>query len=95
MTYLNETITVADSAIGFTAASLAQARTKYGVEVKRIVCSLADATIRIWENGTPTSSVGHLIDVGDVFAIDGKDVYSFRAIRTGATSGKLSCAYEV
>ncbi len=42
-----------------------------------------------------TASVGTLLEPGDYLAITSREeILNFRAIRTGATSGTLSCAYK-
>lgn len=44
---------------------------------------------------TVTSSVGQLLEPGDTITLtDRQDMLNFRAIRTGATSGQLDCAYK-
>lgn len=96
MIYKNETITVEDSAVGFTTANIDLPEKLYGRWVKQAVFTLAVAQIRMWEDGTdPTSTVGHIINVGDFVVVDGKNAKAFRAIRTGATSGIISVAYEI
>lgn len=43
------------------------------------------------DSGAPTTTVGTLMEIGDVLTLrDIMDVFSFRAIRTGGTSGILS-----
>lgn len=96
MVYKNETITVANSAIGFTTANIDLPEKLYGRSVKQIVFTLAAAQIRIWEDGTdPTSAIGQIININDVVTIDGHNAKQFRAIRTGGTSGIISVAYEI
>jgi len=43
----------------------------------------------------PTTSTGQILNIGDVFVVDGNNARKFRAIRTGSTSGVISAAYEV
>lgn len=96
MVYKNETVTVADSAIGFTVANINLAMKLFGRPIKCVVFTLAVAEIRAWENGVdPTTTTGHIISVGDVVVVDGNNTESFRAIRTGGSSGIISIAYEV
>lgn len=89
-----EQVTVATTAIGFTAASI----TPPGVPMQTMaVCRLETAEIRFRYDGlNPTTSVGVLLEVGDYLTVPGHDLMAnFRAIRTGATSGVLSCHYLV
>lgn len=95
MIYAIETITV-NTSIGFTAAKLAAARIETGRDVKQVTCTVEAAQIRAWENGTaPSSSTGHILNIGDVFIVNGDNASRFRAIKTGTTNGKISCSYEV
>jgi len=81
-----ESITFADSSVGFTATTIRPAG-----DVDMTVCrgKLETAQIRIRYDGTaPSSTVGMLIDVGDILTIRGLPALSaFRGIRTGGTSG--------
>ena len=89
-----EQITVAGTAIGFTAATInvgdghAQANTA--------TCRNETAQIRVTVDGTtPTSTVGTLVEIGDTFQVSSNNAMNlFRAIRTGGTSGKLTCNYS-
>lgn len=89
-----ETITVANTAIGFTAAKLATAENRK--HVYKAFITNATAQIRFCYDGTdPTSTVGHLMEAGDSLVLEGLDNLSkFKAIRTGTTSGVLSVTYE-
>ena len=82
-----ESITVADSAIGLTAA-------KY-LDAEHAEITLETAQIRFRLDGTdPTSSEGHLVEVGDVITLNSAaQIAIFRAIRTGSTSGVLKVTY--
>ena len=82
-----ESITVADSAIGLTAA-------KY-LDAERAEITLETAQIRFRVDGTdPTSSEGHLVEVGDVITLNSAaQISDFSAIRTGNTSGVLKVTY--
>lgn len=64
-----------------------------GVERIFGVCRLETAQIRYTLDGTaPTTTVGTLLNIGDVLEITGTDALrAFRAIRTGADSGVLDC----
>jgi hypothetical protein len=88
-----ENITVADTAIGFTASKLSPAS---GAKPKIIYCTLETAQIRFRYDGTdPTASEGHLMNVGGVLEIDDlTDMLNFKAIRTGGTSATLRCTFE-
>lgn len=83
-----ESITVTNTAIGFTPAKILPSLTAY--------CSLETAQIRFRMDGTnPTSSEGHLMNPGDTIVIDGySSIQKFMAIRTGSTSGVLKCSYR-
>jgi hypothetical protein len=99
MIYKTEMIEV-DTAIGFTAATIASAKTdraKQGLcgDIRRVICVVENDDIRIKLDGdNPTSSTGHLLEVGDGFIVDGSDVVSFRAIRVSGLA-KISASYEV
>jgi len=82
-----ESITVADSAIGLTAA-------KY-LDAEHAEITLETAQIRFRLDGTdPTSSEGHLVEVGDVITLNSAaQIAGFKAIRTGSTSGVLKVTY--
>ncbi len=83
-----ETLTVADTAIGFTAVTYGKARSAF--------LTLATAQIRFFYDGTtPTSTVGHLLEIGQTFQlIDEDEVRNFRGIRTGGTSGVLTATFK-
>jgi len=94
--YANESITVADTAIGFMAAKIDLSTSLYGRSVKRVLVTIETAPIRFTADGTaPTSSIGHLLNIGDVLICDGSDARKFRAIRAGSVSGVIKCTYEV
>jgi len=82
-----ESITVADSAIGLTAA-------KY-LDAEHAEMTLETAQIRFRLDGTdPTSSEGHLVEVGDVITLNSAaQIADFKATRTGSTSGVLKVTY--
>jgi hypothetical protein len=58
-------------------------------------CRLETAQIRFTVDGTtPTSSVGTLLEVGDILPIHTREeLLNFHAIRTGSSSGVLDCTY--
>ncbi|HXG71325.1 MAG TPA: hypothetical protein VNJ04_12035 [Gemmatimonadaceae bacterium] len=87
-----EQVTVAATSIGFTSALINPAGQ---VQANKAVCRVETAQMRFRIDGTaPTAAVGTILDVGDILTLVGNDVLrSFRAIRTGATSGVLSCSY--
>lgn len=87
-----ETITVADTAIGFTATLISQS----GFQANYADCRLDTAQIRFWTNGTdPTTLLGVVLESGDRLYLDKRgDIIRFKAIRTGGTSGVLSCCYN-
>jgi hypothetical protein len=88
----DEQITVANTAIGFTAAKITPSGQ---VQATYALCRLETAEIRYSITmTTPTSSVGTLLEPGDVLVVQGHDVMAvFKAIRTTATSGQLDCSY--
>jgi hypothetical protein len=79
-----ESITVATTAIGITSSLLSPNR-------RRAVLTAETAQMRFRVDGTdPTSSEGHLLEVGDTLELDQQEeMLNFRAIRTGSTSGVL------
>ena len=82
-----ESITVSGSAGGLTTATIA------GMETALITVEAAQVRFRL-DGNNPTSSVGHILEVGDVLEIDSSEamgIVSF--IRTGGTSGTLRCSY--
>lgn len=83
-----ESITVADTAIGLTSAT-------YGTATKAEM-TLETASIRVRKDGTnPASDEGHLLQVGDTISLkSAADLATFKAIRTGATSGVLKVTYS-
>lgn len=84
-----ETVTVGTTAIGVTASS--------GDNVAhRAVMTVETAQIRFRYDGTdPTSTVGHLANVGDRLTLEGRaNIRRFRAIRTGGTSASLMVTVE-
>lgn len=90
-----EQITVTNSAIGFTAAKINNTDGSHPAAVQAS-CRLRTAEVSYTIDGTtPTASVGTLLEVGDTLLLNGPDILNtFRAIRTGATSGQLDCTYS-
>jgi hypothetical protein len=82
-----ESVTVAATAIGFTAGSIA------GENMAFVTAETAQMRWRA--DGTdPTSTEGHVLPVGGSLELHGDTILSnFRAIRTGGTSGVLKCSY--
>jgi hypothetical protein len=89
-----ESVTVANTAIGLTAATYTPR--SGSSQVVRCTMRLETAQVRFRYDGTnPTSSEGTLLEVGEVLTLSGFDfLEDFRAIRTGATSGVLKVACE-
>lgn len=97
VSYINfEQVTVANSSIGFTATKVEPNGTGGTPQATIASCRLETAEIRYQIDGTaPTTTVGTLLEIGDILTVTGHDsIMRFRAIRTGATSGVLSCTYS-
>lgn len=89
-----EQITVAATAIGFSVANVrGYGSNRFAAE--KVIVVVETAQIRWRADGTdPTSSVGHLANVGTVLTFDNRDrIEKFRAIRTGSVSATLSVEY--
>lgn len=94
-TYLAyEQITVAATSIGITATTLQPNGVNTQPQARVGSCRAETGQMRYRVDGVaPTASVGTLIEIGDIVALQGPDVLrNFRAIRTGATSGVLNCS---
>ena len=90
--YNAESITVSNTAIGFTSATISpERRTK----PDKAVFVVETAQIRFTVDGsTPTTTVGFLAQIGDIVTINGEgDIKNFRAIRTGATDATIQPVY--
>ena len=87
-----ESITVANTAIGFTAAIIGSTTDI----VTEVDCTLETAQIRFRVDGTdPTSTEGHILNVGSSIKLTNRaEIAKFKAIRTGAASGALKCSYK-
>jgi hypothetical protein len=91
-----ESITVAATAIGFTAANINNTDGTHQAATQA-VCRLETAQIRWMVDGTTTvtATTGTLLEIGDSIYLTDNDVLNrFRAIRTGSTSGALKCTYS-
>ena len=84
-----ESITVAGTAIGFTAAKAARAN--------RVLVTVETGEIRFRYDGTdPTATEGHRSKSGDVWEILGtQNIKNFKAIRSNTTSSALKVTFEV
>lgn len=93
--YAHESITVSSTAIGFTAANLTKALTLYQRGCSDVLVTVETNPIRFTVDGTtPTSTVGHLLNAGDIYTCDGADAAAFLAIRTGSDA-TIKCTYKV
>ena len=85
----HQTITVSNTAVGFTLS---------GANIERASCSVASNGIRWRADGTdPTSSVGEPAGPDDYtksFYIDGSDINDFKAIRSSGSDAELNVIYE-
>ena len=90
--YDTESITVSNTAIGFTTATIEPGN---GTIPAKAVFAVETAQIRFTVDGTtPTSSVGLLVQVGDIITIKGQsDIQSFRAIRVTSTDATIQPVY--
>lgn len=88
-----ESLTFDDTAggVGFTTSNI----TVGSVEAGKAVFVLEGGQCRFTVDGTTvTTTVGTLIEIGDIVTIDGaSDVKRFKAIRTGSTSGTAFVTY--
>lgn len=88
-----QALTVADTAVGFSVATLADVGT-YGKCFGRL--EVADIRFRI--DGTdPTATEGVLLQENDIIEIEGLgNLQAFKAIRTGLVSGilRIHCSHE-
>ncbi|HVL65731.1 MAG TPA: hypothetical protein VM364_00585 [Vicinamibacterales bacterium] len=82
-----ETLTITDQPTRIAPATITTATGEVARECRG---RLETAQVRYWTSATPTASDGILLEVGDTIVIRGtSNLETFRAIRTGATSGKL------
>lgn len=93
--YAWESVAVANTAIGFTAANITAdiINGNHGPKVASI--SVETAPIRYRIDGTdPDAATGTLLNPGDTVDIIGvNDIKRFKAIRTGATSAAIKVTY--
>ena len=87
-----ESISVTGTAVGFTTETLKPTGDR---SMKGVYVTVETAEVRFRLDGTnPTSTVGHLLQVGDILRLDNiSDMANARFIRTGATSGLLMVSY--
>ncbi len=89
-----EQITVAGTALGFTAGTITPTTGNPPMTYASCRVRTAEISIRL-DGGTPTSSVGQLMEVGDLLTLTSRELLlNFKAIRTGSTSGQLDCWYS-
>jgi len=90
--YNTESITVSNTAIGFTDAIINPERR---IKPIKAVFVVETAQIRFTVDGrTPTSSVGFLTEIGDIVTINGEhNIEKFKAIRTGSTDATIQPIY--
>lgn len=87
-----ESITVAATAVGFTAATITPST--FG-PAQRAVVTVETAQVRYRIDAAPTATVGHILNAGDVLVLEGiNNINSVRFIRTGATNATIMCTYE-
>ena len=91
--FASETLTIAATALAFTAATYAPPGESLDLRVE--TGPLESGQVRYWYDGTaPTATVGQLLEIGDRLVIEGLDsIVGFRAIRTGGVSGSLPITY--
>ena len=89
--YAFETLTIADTAVGFTEATYAEA--DHNVIAHG---TLESGQIRYrYDGSNPTSAVGHLLNIGDEIYLEGYvNISNSKAIRTGSVSGSMQVTYE-
>ena len=87
MAHESVTVDATVGGVGLTATTYLRARKAF--------LTLETAQIRFTLDGTTvTSSVGHLMEVGQILTLENPDeIRNFRAIRTGS-SGTLKVTYE-
>ena len=88
-THAFESITVADTAIGFTTATRDDA-------VEAFV-TVESAAVRFRTDGTdPTAAIGHVLEVGDTLKLKGRDdLQKVKFIRRDGVSATLRVTYLV
>ena len=97
--YDHEELTVAGTAVGFTSSKVTStSNTINSAELVTFSVTCASGTtcpVRfLVDTGTPTSSIGQLVDTGSFVAVYGHvNIVNFRAIRTTSTSATLDAVY--
>lgn len=87
-----ESITVGGSAVGFTAATINPVST--GGPAQRATVTVETNPIRYRIDAAPTSSIGHLLNPGDVLVLEGRsEIKNIQFIATGS-NGTIMCTYE-
>lgn len=99
--YDGEAITIAGTAIGFTASKISPTCTNCPLNVLRAtradcVTESGAAFFRALETGTtPTAAIGKLYAAGTMFTVYGyTNIAAFLAIRTSSTSISMYCTYS-
>ena len=90
-----EQITVAGTAVGFTAATIAPSGAT-NTPATMATVTVETAPVRYRTDGTaPTASVGTLLNIGDRITVWGQgDVAAIQFIRTTGTSATIDCEYS-
>lgn len=85
--YAHETLTISSTAVALTAATYAGARAA--------LITVEDASVRYrFDGGTPTSSVGHVADAGDIITLEtANELVAFKAIRKDGSDATISVSY--
>lgn len=83
----DEALAVSSSSTPLTAATYA------GCNVAFIECQTAAVRFAV-DGGTPTATLGHVLEVGDALTLDSPDqLQKFRAIRRDGADAVLHCSY--
>jgi hypothetical protein len=98
LTALAAGVALAQTAVAYSSISVTGTATAMTTSTayKTATCSLETAQIRWTMDGvtTPTASVGHIADPGDVIQLVGNaNLRQFLAIRTSGTSATLNCTF--
>ena len=91
-----EAITVAATAIGFTATKILPTSGDWsGVKCEEAFCTLETDSVRWTVDGTtPTASVGHLMVAGESLTLESRsDITNFRAIKV-TNDASLKVTYK-
>lgn len=88
-----ETLTIGTTVKTLTSSSYMDSNRNYA---KKALITVETAPMRWRCDDDPTSTVGHLLQPGDVLTLIGSaNIRNFKAIRTGATSAKISVSYSL